>query len=85
MLDQISAELQMELPGLRGFSSGNLKKMRVFAEFWMNQLDFSSTTSNQLAMSPEEISLALPNQLKNPDAEWVRHCRTKLIKPGQKT
>lgn len=64
VLDQISAELQMELPGLRGFSSGNLKKMRVFAEFWMNQLDFSSTTSNQLAMSPEEISLALPNQLK---------------------
>ena len=31
-LDQISADLQKELPGLKGFSSGNLKKIRLFAE-----------------------------------------------------
>ena len=30
-LDTISERLQRELPGLRGFSSGNLKKMRIFS------------------------------------------------------
>lgn len=34
VLNQISDALQNELPGLRGFSASNLKKMRVFAEFW---------------------------------------------------
>jgi len=29
VLDQISADLQKELPGLKGFSSGNLKKIRL--------------------------------------------------------
>ena len=33
-LDTISERLQRELPGLRGFSSGNLKKMRIFYEEW---------------------------------------------------
>ena len=33
-LDAISERLQRELPGLRGFSSGNLKKMRIFYEEW---------------------------------------------------
>lgn len=28
VLEQISTDLQMELPGLRGFSTRNLKKMR---------------------------------------------------------
>ena len=33
-LDTISERLQRELPGSRGFSSGNLKKMRIFYEEW---------------------------------------------------
>jgi predicted nuclease of restriction endonuclease-like (RecB) superfamily len=48
VLDQISAELQRELPGLRGFSSGNLKKMRVFAEFWRKYVEFGSALPNQI-------------------------------------
>lgn len=35
VLEKVSDELQKELPGLRGFSSGNLKKMRVFSDFWL--------------------------------------------------
>ena len=31
VLDQIWADLQKELPGLKGFSPGNLKKIRLFA------------------------------------------------------
>ena len=47
VLEQISVELQNELPGLRGFSSGNLKKMRVFADFWMKHLKIGLAMSNQ--------------------------------------
>src|SRR5690606_39833665 len=42
VLEQISTELQNELPGLRGFSSGNLKKMRAFAEFWTRSEEHTS-------------------------------------------
>ncbi|GAP72763.1 hypothetical protein SAMD00024442_41_24 [Candidatus Symbiothrix dinenymphae] len=33
-IEQISKDLQKELPGLRGFSSENIKKMRHFYEVW---------------------------------------------------
>lgn len=62
VLEQISAELQKELPGLRGFSSGNLKKMRVFSEFWLAYLPIGSALPNQLENSLEQIGSALPNQ-----------------------
>ena len=46
-LDTISDRLQRELPGLRGFSSGNLKKMRIFYEEWQC-LSIGSPMANQL-------------------------------------
>lgn len=63
VLEQISIELQNELPGIRGFSSGNLKKMRVFADFWQQHLSMSSTLSNQLDNPPTPISSTLSNQI----------------------
>lgn len=33
-IDQISSQLQQELPGLRGFSATNMRNMRMFAEAW---------------------------------------------------
>lgn len=63
VLEQISIELQNELPGLRGFSSGNLKKMRVFANFWMNHLKISSAVPNQNLNTSDEISSAMLSQL----------------------
>lgn len=48
VLDQISADLQKELPGLKGFSSGNLKKTRIFAEAYSPFLIIVSTPSNQI-------------------------------------
>ncbi|MFC2273060.1 MAG: hypothetical protein ACFNLX_01075 [Capnocytophaga granulosa] len=33
-MEYISEQLQRELPGLRGFSATNLKRMRVFYEEW---------------------------------------------------
>jgi hypothetical protein len=34
-IEQISTQLQKELPGLRGFSAANMKKMRIFFEEWL--------------------------------------------------
>src|SRR5665647_1091029 len=48
VLDQISSDLQRELPGLKGFSSGNLKKIRIFAEAYSPHLTIGSTLSNQI-------------------------------------
>lgn len=33
-IDRISEQLRRELPGLRGFSTRSLRKMRVFYEYW---------------------------------------------------
>ena len=44
MLAQISERLRSELPGLRGFSSTNLKNMRLFYEAW-NMLEHNSVVT----------------------------------------
>ena len=33
-INRISEQLKKELPGLRGFSASNMKKMRMFYEYW---------------------------------------------------
>lgn len=47
VLEQISTDLQKELPGLKGFSPGNLKKIRLFAEAYSPHFVIGSTASNQ--------------------------------------
>jgi predicted nuclease of restriction endonuclease-like (RecB) superfamily len=63
VLEQISTELQNELPGIRGFSSGNLKKMRVFSDFWKEHLSIGSALPNQIKNSATTIGSTLPNQI----------------------
>ena len=53
-LETISERLQRELPGLRGFSSGNLKKMRIFYEEWQC-LSIGSPMANQLQLFENKI------------------------------
>lgn len=55
MLEKISADLQKELPGLKGFSPANLKKMRIFADAYSEfRRQISSTASNQLTKAEFE-------------------------------
>lgn len=69
VLDQIQADLQKELPGLKGFSPGNLKKIRIFAEAYFPHLTIGSTLSNQFGQSDSgdtfSISSLLLNQIGN--------------------
>ena len=50
-LEAISQILRKELPGLRGYSSTNLKNMRLFYEAWMMLDANSSATADELQLS----------------------------------
>ena len=45
-IETISEKLQQELPGLRGFSAGNIKKMRIFFEQWCEYFENRSPLAN---------------------------------------
>lgn len=45
-IDDISQQLHLELPGLRGFSGQNIRNMRLFAEYWSQYLNCSPLASN---------------------------------------
>ena len=51
-IDALSNQLQVELPGLRGFSSGNIRKMRLFFEAWAPFMSIRSLPTNELEMMP---------------------------------
>jgi len=47
-IETISKKLQQELPGLRGFSAGNIKKMRIFYEQWHEKLEIRALSTHEL-------------------------------------
>lgn len=51
VLENLSKDLQAELPGLRGFSASNLKKMRIFFEAWSDYFVIGSSATNELKNS----------------------------------
>lgn len=46
---EISKRLTQELPGLRGFSEGNIKKMRLFYEAWKDVFSNRSPLANEFS------------------------------------
>jgi len=47
-IETIAERLQQELPGLRGFSAGNIKKMRIFFEQWCEHIENRAPTAHDL-------------------------------------
>jgi len=47
ILETVSSRLQQEVPGLRGFSASNLKKMRMFYNAWKELPEIGSLPTNQ--------------------------------------
>jgi len=66
ILDEISVRLQQEMPGLRGFSAGNLKKMRIFYNAWKDSNLIGSTLSNQIENKQNVIGSSVTAQLEKP-------------------
>lgn len=54
-IDEISARLREELPGLRGFSSGNIKLMRHFFEAWQPYLQ----TNTEFLLKSKSVATAI--------------------------
>jgi hypothetical protein len=48
-----------ELPGLKGFSEGNMRKMRIFYEEWSKVFEKRAFATHEL---PEEYKAMLPNE-----------------------
>lgn len=63
---EISNSLQKELPGLRGFSEGNIKKMRLFYEAWKDVFSNRSPLANEFESDSGTLNRSLPtNDLEN--------------------
>jgi len=50
-IETISERLQQELPGLRGFSTGNIKRMRIFYEEWCEHIENRTLPAYDLKIS----------------------------------
>ena len=55
VLKQISDNLRLELPGLRGFSETNLKNMRLFYEAW-NSIESNSSVTTDESLDARSIT-----------------------------
>lgn len=64
-IDAICDQLRKELPGLHGFSSGNVRKMRIFAEYWKQFINCSPLANELQSYDSDAIipvdSLSLQN------------------------
>lgn len=54
-IEKISEQLHRELPGLRGFSAENMKKMRTFSEFWCQYLNRSPLATDLQNIDNESV------------------------------
>ncbi len=58
VIDRISEQLRSELPGLRGFSSLNIRNMRSFYEYWRQYIICSPMASKlQIAVNKDVIDI----------------------------
>ncbi len=63
VLDAVAARLQEELPGLRGFSASNIRKMRIFYQAWNTSNTICSSLSDKLEEDETKISSTLSRKL----------------------
>ena len=67
-IETISKQLQQELPGLRGFSEGNLRKMRIFFEEWEILNSNRSLSTNEI----QETNITIPNSIRELSADEIQ-------------
>ena len=60
-IETISRQLSAELPGLKGFSSRNLKLMRQFYESWSKQFDSAAAAANMTDNNSAATATELPS------------------------
>jgi len=68
-IEAISQQLQAELPGLRGFSPANMRKMRLFYEEWNHVDIIRSLPTNELKAIDGSSESDAPNAVSLEDIE----------------
>jgi predicted nuclease of restriction endonuclease-like (RecB) superfamily len=76
--------LQQELPGLRGFSAVNLKKMRFFYNSWKDSILIGSSLTTQLEKEQNLISPTLSAQFKKTQNKIGSSVTSQLQNPDLK-
>jgi len=66
VIEQISEQLQQELPGLRGFSGKNISKMRAFYKAWNSNALICSSMTSKLEKQASELSSSVTSKLEIP-------------------
>ncbi len=68
VLERLSQDLQHELPGLKGFSATNLKRMRLFHEEWNSSIIIDSNNEKVIQITDNDgfaIRPSVTDELKN--------------------
>ena len=65
ILDQISFELQKELPGLKRFFSTNIKRMKAFYIVWCSSFVISPSVTDQFATAFVSVSFTHHSEVIN--------------------
>jgi predicted nuclease of restriction endonuclease-like (RecB) superfamily len=68
-IEVISTQLQKELPGLRGFSTTNLKNMRLFYEAWEQAIPYSQNRQ----LSTDDFRQMASDDLQITDNHKINH------------
>lgn len=63
-IDALSARLQIELPGLRGFSASSIKFMRLWHEAWADWFEIRYLPSSETVYTMEPIRYLSSNELR---------------------
>ena len=82
-IEQISESLQKELPGLRGFSSENIKKMRRFYEEWQPCLNSVATATEISSAKSVAVATDLPQLNSIATATEFETVQTQLLIPAK--
>ena len=59
-IDALSNQLQVELPGLRGFSAANIKYMRIFFDEWARWFEIRHLPSDENRQTASDEDALMP-------------------------
>lgn len=59
-IDALSNQLQVELPGLRGFSATSIRYMRIFFDEWMKWFEIRHSPSDEFRQMPSDETALMP-------------------------
>ena len=59
-IDALSNQLQVELPGLRGFSATSIRYMRIFFDEWMKWFEIRHLPSDEFRQMPSDETALMP-------------------------